>query len=51
MNVYVPCQGEARDLFLIWLYNLNIPANADWMLLGDFNFIRPLPIEISQVLM
>jgi hypothetical protein len=23
-----------------WLYNLNIPIDEDWLILGDFNFIR-----------
>jgi hypothetical protein len=27
-------------LFVSWLYNLQIPINANWLLLGDFNFIR-----------
>jgi hypothetical protein len=38
--VYGPCQGLERDLFVSWLYNLNIPATDNWMVLGDFNFIR-----------
>jgi exonuclease III len=38
--VYGPCQGLQRDLFVSWLYNLQIPAAANWLLLGDFNFIR-----------
>lgn len=40
VNVDGPCQGEARDLFVSWLYNLHIPTEANWLLLGDFNFIR-----------
>jgi exonuclease III len=27
--VYVPCQGLQRDLFVSWLYNLQIPAAAN----------------------
>jgi hypothetical protein len=23
-----------------WLYNLHIPTGSNWLLLGDFNFIR-----------
>lgn len=40
VNVYEPCQGLARDEFVSWLYNLQIPDNENWLLLGDFNFIR-----------
>ena len=40
MNVYGPCQGDERRDFMQWLLDLNIPNNEDWLLLGDFNFIR-----------
>ena len=33
MAVYGPCQGEARDNFVNWLYNLAIPINEHWLLL------------------
>ena len=42
ISVYGPCQGEARDNFVSWLYNLQIPLGENWLLLGDFNFIRSL---------
>ena len=42
VNVYGPCQGEQRDNFVNWLLNLNIPNNENWLLVGDFNFIRAL---------
>ena len=38
--VYGPCQGELRDQFVQWLYNLQIPDDELWLFLGDFNFIR-----------
>ena len=38
--VYGPCQGEGRDNFINWLYNLCIPIDEHWLLLGDFNFLR-----------
>jgi hypothetical protein len=38
--VYGPCQGVERDQFVSWLFNLSIPCTANWLLLGDFNFIR-----------
>jgi hypothetical protein len=40
VNVYGPCNGDLRDHFVQWLYNLNIPDDEDWLILGDFNFIR-----------
>jgi hypothetical protein len=38
--VYGPCHGVLRDQFVSWLYNLNIACDDNWLLLGDFNFIR-----------
>jgi exonuclease III len=38
--VYGPCQGEERDRFVSWLYNLQILVTENWLLLGDFNFIH-----------
>ena len=38
--VYGPCQGEARDNFVTWMYHLNIPVDENWLILGDFNFLR-----------
>jgi hypothetical protein len=40
VSVYGPCQGELRDIFASWLYNLQIAVGSNWLLLGDFNFIR-----------
>jgi hypothetical protein len=40
VNIYGPCHGEQRDKFVQWLYDLNIPADEDWLIVGDFNFIR-----------
>jgi exonuclease III len=40
VSVYGPCQGVLRDNFAQWLYNLHIPTGSNWLLLGDFNFIR-----------
>nr|XP_020149932.1 uncharacterized protein LOC109735140 [Aegilops tauschii subsp. strangulata] len=42
LTVYGPCQGEARDNFVTWLYHLNIPVDGNWLLLWDFNFLRSL---------
>jgi exonuclease III len=40
VNIYGPCTGDMRDEFVQWMFNLNIPPEEDWLLLGDFNFIR-----------
>jgi hypothetical protein len=40
VSVYGPCHGELRDRFAGWLYNLQIDVGSNWLLLGDFNFIR-----------
>ena len=40
VNVYGPCQGEERAHFVSWLYNFNIDILDNWLILGDFNFIR-----------
>ena len=40
VTVYGPCRGQARDDFVDWLYNLSIPDSENWLILGDFNFIR-----------
>ena len=40
--MYGPCDGPLRDDFVQWLYHLQIPVDAKWLLLGDFNFIRSL---------
>ena len=40
VSVYGHCQGEERDMFVSWLYNLNIPVLENWLIVGDFNFIR-----------
>jgi hypothetical protein len=38
--VYGPCQGLLRDSFVSWLYSLVISPLENWLLVGDFNFIR-----------
>lgn len=39
-NIYAPCQDDKKLEFLTWLENTQIPNNADWLLVGDFNLIR-----------
>jgi exonuclease III len=38
--VYGPCSGLERDTFIQWLHDLDIPLHDNWLLLGDFNFMR-----------
>ena len=40
VNVYGPCSGQRRVDFTNWLFDLNIPGDENWLILGDFNFIR-----------
>ena len=40
VNVYGPCQGEQRSTYTQWLFDLHIPSTEDWLILGDFNYIR-----------
>jgi hypothetical protein len=37
---YGPCQGVEGDNFVSWLYNLQIPSIDNWLVMGDFNFLR-----------
>jgi hypothetical protein len=38
--VYGPCRQPARDIFVNWLFSLEIGDDGLWMLMGDFNFYR-----------
>jgi hypothetical protein len=40
VTFYGPCSGLERDIFFQWLHDLDIPMHENWLLLGDFNFIR-----------
>ena len=40
VNVYGPCTEPNRTLFTSWLFDIDIPRGDDWLLIGDFNFIR-----------
>lgn len=40
VSVYGPCVDPDRSLFAQWLFDLQIPDNENWILLGDFNFYR-----------
>jgi hypothetical protein len=40
VTVYGPCKGTERDEFINWLHEPNIGEFENWLLLGDFNFMR-----------
>lgn len=40
VNIYGPCTGPNRAIFTSWLLDLDIPNGEDWLLIGDFNYIR-----------
>jgi exonuclease III len=39
-NIYGPCQPERKALFIDWFANIDMPQDSDWIIMGDFNFIR-----------
>lgn len=40
VNINGPCAGVDRLNFTSWLFGLDIPASDDWLLAGNFNYIR-----------
>lgn len=38
INVYGPYDGVERENFVDWIFHLDIPDGAHWLILGDFNF-------------
>ncbi len=49
VNIYGPCAGDDREAFTTWLYDVQIPNGQDWLLLGDFNYMRALITVTSRV--
>jgi hypothetical protein len=39
-NIYAPCTPQGKIDFLNWFYNINMPSNKLWLIVGDFNLIR-----------
>jgi hypothetical protein len=39
-NIYGPCVAERKAIFLDWFSNIDMPKDMDWLVLGDFNFMR-----------
>ena len=41
-NIYGPCLQHEKEEFLQWFGNIGMPEDMDWIIMGDFNFIRAL---------
>ena len=39
-NIYGPCEVQDKIEFITWFHNIHMPIDTDWILMGDFNFIR-----------
>jgi exonuclease III len=39
-NIYGPCQPERRANFINWFSNIDKLYDTNWIVMGDFNFIR-----------
>jgi hypothetical protein len=39
-NIYGSCQAGRKARFLDWFANIDMPDDTDWLIVGDFNFIR-----------
>jgi hypothetical protein len=39
-NIYGPCHSDQKVVFLEWFSNIDMPNNTNWIVMGDFNFIR-----------
>ena len=39
-NIYAPCTLAGKQLFLVWLKNIQMPQEVNWLLAGDFNLLR-----------
>ena len=39
-NIYGPCNHEDKIEFIDWFGNIQMPNDVDWIIMGDFNFIR-----------
>jgi hypothetical protein len=39
-NIYGPCHTERKAIFLDWFSNISMADDTDWIVMGDFNFIR-----------
>lgn len=39
-NIYGSCEHDRKPTFVDWLQNIDMAADWDWLLVGDFNLIR-----------
>jgi hypothetical protein len=39
-NIYGRYEGNARENFVAWIFHLDIPDDALWLLVGDISFYR-----------
>ena len=39
-NIYGPCNIQEKLEFIEWFTNIQMPDDVDWIVMGDFNFIR-----------
>jgi len=39
-TVYAPCTPSGKRAFLDWFKEIQMPADSDWLIVGDFNLIR-----------
>jgi hypothetical protein len=47
-SIYGPCHAEEKDQFIDWFGNIDMPEDTDWIIMGDFNFIRNPMTEINM---
>lgn len=38
--MYGPCEHNDKAEFIDWFSNIHMPPDVDWIIMGDFNFIR-----------
>jgi hypothetical protein len=39
-NIYGPSQADRKADSIEWFSNIDMPVDMDWLIMGDFNFIR-----------
>jgi exonuclease III len=39
-NIYGPSHSDKKSQFLEWFANIDMPDDMDWIIMGDFNFMR-----------
>jgi hypothetical protein len=48
INIYGPCQSERKASFLEWFSNIDMPNDADWLIMEDLTSSENLQIETCQ---